>query len=48
MEVYRSYSYKNDWNADGLPSGTYFYTIKVNTNDGKTLEKKGYITVIRK
>jgi gliding motility-associated-like protein len=43
-KVYESIDYKNDWNGDELPSGTYFYVVSA-----PKLEKelKGTIILIR-
>ncbi len=43
--VYQSLNYQNDWTANNLPSGTYFYLLKI--NDDKKTEKGGSLTVIR-
>jgi gliding motility-associated-like protein len=44
--VYESLNYLNNWSAEGLAAGTYFYLLKV--NDPDHTEKGGSITVIRK
>ncbi|WP_443944161.1 gliding motility-associated C-terminal domain-containing protein [Pedobacter sp. AW1-32] len=45
--VYQSNKYLNDWTANGLSDGTYFYIVKVRNGSGDWLEYKGYITIIR-
>ena len=42
-EVFSSEEYQNDWDAQGLASGTYFYSIM--SKDGK--ECKGWVEVLR-
>lgn len=44
--VYRKQYYKNDWAAPGLNEGTYFYILKVNSNNKSDIYK-GYITLLR-
>jgi gliding motility-associated-like protein len=43
--VYESVDYKNDWQADGLVEGTYFYLLTV--NDGQKTPYKGVFTLLR-
>jgi gliding motility-associated-like protein len=43
QKVFESTSYKNDWNAEGLPEGTYFMVL--HRNDGEQFE--GSVAVIR-
>ena len=45
--VYEKDSYLNDWTANGLVDGTYFYVLKVKTASAQWQEFKGYVTVIR-
>lgn len=45
--VYQSNGYLNDWTAQGLSDGTYFYVVKVKNANSEWLDYKGYITVIR-
>lgn len=45
--VYQRKDYKNDWAAQGLVSGTYFYILKVKDEAGKTHDFKGYIQVVK-
>jgi gliding motility-associated-like protein/uncharacterized repeat protein (TIGR01451 family) len=45
--VYEKNGYLNDWTANGLVDGTYFYVIKVKTATGQWQEFKGYVTVMR-
>jgi len=43
--VYKALDYKNDWDANQIPAGTYFYQLLL--NDGKNSEKNGILTIIR-
>lgn len=45
--VYEKAGYLNDWAANGLVDGTYFYVLKVKTETAKWQEFKGYVTVMR-
>ena len=45
--VYEKKGYLNDWTANGLVDGTYFYVIKVKTASAQWQEFKGYVTVMR-
>ncbi|WP_316824867.1 gliding motility-associated C-terminal domain-containing protein [Pedobacter miscanthi] len=45
--VYEKSGYLNDWAANGLVDGTYFYILKVKATNGQWQEFKGYVTVIR-
>lgn len=45
--VYEKKGYQNDWTANGLSEGTYFYVIKVKANNSMWQEFKGYVTVMR-
>lgn len=45
--VYEQTNYRNDWAANGLSEGTYFYVLKVKSSSGQWLAFKGYVTVIR-
>ena len=42
-KVYSVNNYKNQWKADDLPDGTYFYVLKL--NDGT--EHTGHVSVLR-
>ncbi len=44
MEVYHSNNYKNDWQANGLPDGMYYYKYYPKKS---TSEFKGWIEVLR-
>lgn len=46
--VYEKKGYQNDWTANGLSDGTYFYVLKIKENVTATAwqEFKGYVTVI--
>jgi len=44
--VYQSLDYKNDWKADNIADGTYFYSLII--NDKTKTEKGGMISIIRK
>ena len=43
--IYKSLDYKNDWKAEGVATGTYFYSIII--NDKLHTEKGGVIKVMR-
>lgn len=45
--VYEKKGYKNDWAAEGLNEGTYYYLLKIKTAANKWGVYKGYVTVIR-
>ncbi|MFN0048439.1 MAG: gliding motility-associated C-terminal domain-containing protein [Cytophagales bacterium] len=45
-KVYYAKPYKNDWNGEGMPDGTYFYIIKLN-NQNNTPPFKGSILLQR-
>ena len=45
LEIFTSADYRNDWNADGQPAGTYFYILKVEGARAQTL--KGWIEVVK-
>lgn len=42
--VYQRRNYRNDWNAVGLPNGTYYYMLRLERNGTM---KKGWVQVIR-
>lgn len=44
--VYEKTGYQNDWKADGLSDGTYFYVLKIKTPTNTWQEFKGFVTVI--
>lgn len=44
--VYEKKGYQNDWRADGLSDGTYFYVLRIKTPTNTWQEFKGYVTVI--
>ncbi|MCO4293740.1 gliding motility-associated C-terminal domain-containing protein [Solitalea sp. MAHUQ-68] len=44
--VYTIRGYQNDWSAEGLPEGTYFYVLKI-TVGNKLKVYKGYLTLMR-
>jgi|GEM_PF-1493678 len=46
-EVYRSRSYKQDWDAQGVSEGTYYYLITLR-KDGKETVHKGWLVIKRK
>lgn len=46
--VYERKNYQNEWAADGLVSGTYFFVLKAVDRQGKSHEFKGWIQVIKK
>jgi len=43
-KVFEADNYKNDWDGDNLPSGTYFYVVSA---PGLEKELKGTVTLIR-
>ena len=43
--VYQSLDYKNNWKADNLADGTYFYSLIL--NDKSKTEKGGMISILR-
>jgi len=45
--VYQSDNYQNQWNAEGLSDGVYFYTAKITTQNSTILYKQGSVTVMR-
>ncbi|MCH7411685.1 gliding motility-associated C-terminal domain-containing protein [Belliella sp. DSM 111904] len=45
--VFERSDYQNDWRADGLPAGTYFYVLRGTDNAGRLHEFKGWIQVIK-
>jgi gliding motility-associated-like protein/uncharacterized repeat protein (TIGR01451 family) len=46
--LYENSNYDNDWNADGIVGGTYFYVFRGTDSEGKVHEFKGWIQVIKK
>lgn len=44
--VYEKKRYQNDWTANGLSDGTYFYILKVKNVSNEWQEFKGYVTVL--
>jgi uncharacterized repeat protein (TIGR01451 family)/gliding motility-associated-like protein len=45
--VYASTDYQNDWNAEGLLPGTYYYQVKGIGIDKKEKQYKGWVQVIK-
>jgi len=43
--VFQAMDYKNDWNAENIESGTYFYSLRL--NDKNKTEKGGVINIVR-
>lgn len=43
--VYQTNNYQNNWDASGVESGSYFYTLRL--NDTHKTERKGSITIYR-
>jgi uncharacterized repeat protein (TIGR01451 family)/gliding motility-associated-like protein len=46
-QVFERKNYQNDWGAEGLVSGTYFYILKVTDEEGKQSSFKGFIEVVK-
>jgi uncharacterized repeat protein (TIGR01451 family)/gliding motility-associated-like protein len=46
-QVFERKNYQNDWGAEGLVSGTYFYILKVTDEDGKEASFKGFVEVVK-
>jgi len=46
-EVFQRKNYRNDWGAEGLVSGTYFYILKVTDESGVKTEFKGFVEVVK-
>ncbi|WP_373523291.1 gliding motility-associated C-terminal domain-containing protein [Aquiflexum sp.] len=46
--VYENQNYENNWSAQGLVAGTYFYVLKGIDSEGRVHEFKGWIQVIKK
>ncbi len=44
--VYQKKNYQNDWTANGLSDGTYFYVLKIKNVSNEWQEFKGYVTVL--
>ncbi|WP_296704786.1 gliding motility-associated C-terminal domain-containing protein [Algoriphagus sp.] len=45
--IFEYNNYSNDWEAEGLDAGTYFYVLDVVEEGGSTKSFKGWIQVIR-
>lgn len=45
--VFESKGYKNDWGAEGLVSGSYFYLLKGFDESGKEFKFTGFVQVIK-
>tara|TARA_R110002049_G_scaffold6659_11_gene41472 strand:+ start:2004 stop:4946 length:2943 start_codon:yes stop_codon:yes gene_type:complete len=45
--VFESEDYKNDWAAQGLNSGSYFYVLVITDNSGEEQTYKGWLQVIK-
>jgi uncharacterized repeat protein (TIGR01451 family)/gliding motility-associated-like protein len=45
--VFQRVNYQNDWAAEGLVAGTYFYILKTTDAQGRIHEFKGWIQVIK-
>jgi gliding motility-associated-like protein len=44
--VYENKNYKGDWEANGLPDGTYYYIVKI-TGNGLNDIYEGDLTILR-
>ncbi|MCH7403911.1 T9SS type B sorting domain-containing protein, partial [Belliella kenyensis] len=45
--IYEASNYQNNWDADGLPAGTYYYVFKAVDRAGREHVFKGWIQVIK-
>ena len=45
--LFRSRNYQGDWEGKGLNAGTYYYTLKVQENNGQWHTYNGYIMLMR-
>ncbi len=45
--VFRSDNYTNDWGGEDLATGSYFYVLKVNYDNGGEMTKKGLVSILR-
>lgn len=46
--LYENSNYDNDWSAEGIVAGTYFFVFRGTDSEGKVHEFKGWIQVIKK
>lgn len=46
--VFNQVNYDNNWSAEGLSEGTYFYVLKALDADGKLTEFKGWVQIVTK
>ncbi|MCL6258909.1 gliding motility-associated C-terminal domain-containing protein [Aquiflexum sp. TKW24L] len=46
--LYENSNYENDWSAEGIVGGTYFFVFRGTDTEGKVHEFKGWIQVIKK
>jgi gliding motility-associated-like protein len=46
--VFEAEDYQNNWNAEGLIDGTYFYVLTTVDENGRDHQFKGYIHVTRR
>ncbi|WP_170302662.1 gliding motility-associated C-terminal domain-containing protein [Chitinophaga oryziterrae] len=45
--VYQSQNYQNNWSANGLSEGTYYYQFDLRNTDGTIKTYKGWVMIIR-
>ena len=45
--IFEKNNYQNDWSAEGLVAGTYFYVLEVVDDIGETKSFKGWIQVVK-
>jgi hypothetical protein len=45
--VYESENYQNDWSAEGLNGGSYFYVLETVDSQGNDQRYKGWVQVIK-
>lgn len=47
QRVYKSNGYKEDWDGEGLPVGTYYYVIDLRQLQGQSPPYTGYVAIVR-
>jgi gliding motility-associated-like protein len=46
-QVFERKNYQNDWGAEGMVSGTYFYILTVTDEAGKQASFKGFVELLK-